>query len=174
MTRRNEPPAAGLESVPDSSPVELKEVRRIREKARSAEAVNLKLAGLSYEQIADRLEISQSGVQDLVGRYVRSTRLPAEEIVVMRGVENARLDRAQLAIWPQVLAGDHKAIDLYLRINTARRRMNGLDAPVEINLAVTVRQEMEQALAQLEQAVLGNTIIGEVIRDHGTTGTDGS
>lgn len=142
------------------------EAARQQQLARASEALSLRTAGLSNAQIADRLQISPSGVADMITRALMRKR-PNAHLEELRELENGRLDRAQAAIWSKVLEGDTKAIDTFLRINFARRRLNGLDAPLDIRLSVTVRQEMEAALAQLEQ-VLHQVIPGEVIssREH--------
>lgn len=149
----------------------LPERRRQKEEARQNEALTLRMAGLSYAQVGDRLGITPTAATDLVNRTLLKQKTPPVE--EFRALENMRLDRAQAAIWPAVLQGDLKAVDAYLRISMARRRMNGLDAPMEINVAIQVRQEMEQALAELERTVLGNVVLGEVLssdddgyRDH--------
>lgn len=149
------------ESVDLTGPVgpvhrNLDDARRKKEQVRRIEAVSLKLAGLSYEQIGERLGISGSGAKDLVMRTLATAENRAVE--AERELENARLDRAQAAIWAKVLEGDLKAVDVYLRISARRARMNGLDAPTKIDLAVSVRQEMHEALANLERIVLGEVI----------------
>ena len=138
--------------------------RRSRQAARRAEALAYKLAGLPNAQIAERMGVSESGVIDLINRTLeRATNKAAEE---MRDIENARLDRAQAAIWTKVLAGDTKAVDTFLRISQRRARLNGLDAPTSINLSVSVRQEMEAALATLENVVLGQVISSSTDEEH--------
>lgn len=129
-----------------------------RQQARRAEALQMRLAGFSLEQIADRMEISISGVRDLINRTLeRAQNIGVEE---MRDIENARLDRAQAAIWSKVLQGEEKAVDTFLRISQRRARLNGLDMPTKVDLTMSIKQEMEQALARLE-----NVVLGEVISD---------
>jgi transposase len=130
--------------------------RRIEDRARRVEALSLRLAGFSLEQIADRMELSISGVRDLVNRTLeRAENTGVEE---MRDIENARLDRAQAAIWDKVLRGEEKAVDTFLRISQRRARLNGLDMPTKVDLTMSIKQEMEQALARLENVVLGEVI----------------
>jgi hypothetical protein len=90
----------------------------------------------------------------------------------MRALENARLDRAQTAIWSKVIAGDLASIDVFLRISQRRAKMNGLDEPTRVNLSINVRQEMEQALNQLESVVLGEATVVDADPDE-TPGSDG-
>jgi len=157
----------------DESPVDLTEVRSRRQQEaegrqralenRREQAFSLFLAGLSLSQIAPRLGITVRGVEELLSRSLTSrTSRSAEKYRVL---ENARLDRAQAAIWPKVLEGDTKAVDTFLRISQRRARLNGLDAPLDISVSVNVRHEMQAALAELERVVLGQVIPGEVISD---------
>lgn len=152
-----------------SAPLSLLDRRKQKEEARRSQALSLRQAGLTFEQIGDRLGISSIAANALITRALELH--PAQNVDQFRALENARLDRAQAAIWAQVLEGDLKAVDTYLRISQARRRMNGLDAPMEVSLAISVRQEMESALAKLEETVLGNMVIGEVLHseDHSWT-----
>lgn len=133
--------------------------RTEQQQARRAEAMTYLLAGMSYEQIGERLGISKAGAVDMIHRTLDM----AEQRGVdeLRSVENARLDRAQAAIWTAVLQGDLKAIDTFLKISARRARLNGLDAPTQINLKVSVRAEMEAALNELEQVVLRGELVAK-------------
>jgi transposase len=81
----------------------LEDARRKRQRARRLEALSLKLAGVSTAQIAERMGIQPDTVRKLINRTLRTAENRAVE--EMRELENARLDRAQAAIWSQVLAG---------------------------------------------------------------------
>lgn len=133
--------------------------RNAKQRARRIEAVSLRLAGLTYAQIAERLEITEQSAFDLVSRTLQ--RAENETANEMRAVESARLDRAQAAIWSRVLEGDTKAIDTYLRISARRARLFGLEAPTQIAVAMSVRTEMVEALENLEQIVLGEVVSRE-------------
>lgn len=136
-----------------SASKEMREARRI-------EAMSLKLAGASYEAIGERLGIAPQSVRALIARNLeRADNRLVEE---MRAIENARLDRAQAAIWKRVLDGELDAVRTYLQISARRAKMNGLDAPQRIALSANVRVEMEQALDELKHVVLG-----EVVDDDG-------
>lgn len=131
--------------------------RKVLAQARRTRAVSLALAGLTYQQIADDLHISLTGARELVARTLEETRNHAVD--ELRDLENARLDRAQAAIWSEVIGGDLKAINTYLRISERRAKMNGLDAPTKVQMAVSVRQEMERALADLEEVILDAEVV---------------
>ena len=76
----------------------------------------------------------------------------------LRAIENERLDVAEAAIWDAVKEGDLKAIAMFLRISARRSRMNGMDAPVRVDLPLGIRAEMEAKLAELRDVVLGEVI----------------
>lgn len=122
--------------------------RDVAAQARRTKAVSMALAGLSHEQIGRELGISPTGARELVARTLEDTR--NYQVDQLRDVENARLDRAQAAIWSEVLKGDVKAVNTFLRISERRARMNGLDAPSKIQMSGSVKLEMHQALAELE------------------------
>jgi transposase len=157
------PEEADAEAKIEKPPVSQRQAtRRVEEKARRVEAMTFRMAGLSWEQVADRMDMSVGGVRAMVERGLE--RADQREVENMRAMENARLDRAQAAIWSKVLNGDYKAIDTFLRISQRRSKINGMDAPMQVDLNVSIRQEMEQALNELETMVLGPIVQGEVVR----------
>ena len=148
VTRVAEELRAGNGGVSDLADARSKRQQR----ARRVEVLSLKLAGVSTAQIADRMGIQPDTVRKLINRTLRTAENRAVE--EMRELENARLDRAQAAIWSQVLAGDYRAVMVFLQISARRARLNGLDSPTKIDLSSDVRSEMERALANLERVVL--------------------
>jgi DNA-binding CsgD family transcriptional regulator len=100
------PEAAGNEGVSGSTGPSayrrhsnLEAARRARQRARRVEALSLKLAGVSTAQIAQRMGIAPDSVRHLINRTLATAvNRAAEE---MRELKNARLDRAQAAIWSQ-------------------------------------------------------------------------
>jgi hypothetical protein len=99
--------AAGNDNVVGASQhlySNIEHVRRKRQQARRVEAPSLKLAGVSTAQIAERMGIQPDSVCKLINRTLATAENRAAE--EMRELENARLDRAQAAIWSNVLAGD--------------------------------------------------------------------
>jgi hypothetical protein len=88
-----------------------------------------------------------------IGHLINRTLATAENRAVeeMRELENARLDRAQVAIWPNVLVGDYRAVMVFLQISQRRANLNGLDSPALVVISPNVRGEMERALDELQQ-----------------------
>lgn len=147
-----------------------KEVNR----ARRVEALSMRLAGVPYSKIAEHLNVTEGRVQVLINNLL--TEAENRSVNEMRSLENARLDRAQAAIWTKVLEGDIKAIGAFLRISEHRARMNGLNAPQQVDLSVSVRQEMEEALTELQTMLEGEVIedaeVEEEVDDEPADGTE--
>lgn len=124
---------------------------RQKHRARRVEAMSLRLAGFTYEQIGNRLGVTG----DHVAIMIRDTLAKAENRTVdeMRKLENERLDRVQAAIWSKVLEGDDKAINSFLKISGQRSKINGLYAPTRIDMNIGIKQDMEAALRDLEELV---------------------
>jgi transposase len=128
------------------------DARRKKQRARRIEALSLKLAGVSTAQIAERMGIAPDSVRKLIDRTLRTAENRAAE--QMRELENSRLDRAQAAIWSQVLQGDCRAVVVFLQISHRRAKLNGLESPASVAISPNVRVEMERALSDLQQLVM--------------------
>jgi ABC-type phosphonate transport system ATPase subunit len=161
-----EKPSLALVTDPDSSSVvpvgDRAQVREMERAQRRLEAMSLRSMGHGWEEIGNRLGISREGARQLVMDNLE--RADNREVDYLRALENVRLDRAQVAIWPEVLAGNLKAVETFLRISQRRAKLNGLDEPTKLDLNVSIRAEMQQALAELE-----NLVLGEVVHSHTET-----
>lgn len=136
--------------------------RKDRQAQRRTEALSLRMAGLTYQQIGERLDISPDGARDLVQRTLHRAEMRSVES--LRELENTRLDRLQAGLWTKALAGDVQAVDAILRISAQRAKLNGLYAPSKLDVNMGVRVEMQQALSELESLVM-EIIPGEVEED---------
>jgi hypothetical protein len=123
------------------------DARRKKQRARRVEALSLKLAGVSTARIAQRMGIAPDSVRHLINRTLATAENRAAE--EMRELENARLDRAQAAIWSNVLPGDYRAVMVFLQISQRRAKLNGLDSPASLAISPNARGEMERALFDL-------------------------
>jgi transposase len=98
---------------------------RVVSNFRRARAVELALAGHSYDQIAEQIGYSNRGTAwRVVQRALRDRE--AEAVDVYREVELARLDALQSACWESACAGDRQAVDTVLRIIEKRARLMGI------------------------------------------------
>jgi hypothetical protein len=97
------------------------------------------------------------GIQpDSVCKLINRTLATAENRAAeqLRELENARLDRAQAAIWSNVLAGDCQAVMVFLQISHRRAKLNGLDSPASVVISPSVRVEVERDLADLQERMI--------------------
>lgn len=90
-------------------------------------ALELRQQGLSYRAIGAEIGKSSSQAHKYVARALQET--TAEAVDDLRRLEGERLDAAQYAIWPQVMAGDVAALNGFIRLSERRAKLLGLDAP---------------------------------------------
>ena len=103
--------------------------------ARRTKAIALRLAGVDFETIADRLDYAsrQAAAVD-VRRALEEYR--AEEsaaVEAWRELEGQRLDRLQAAAWSAAVKGDLKAIETVLKVMAQRSKLLGLEAEKQRN-----------------------------------------
>lgn len=93
---------------------------------RMAKALRLREAGLTYEQIGNKLGISTSQVErDLKDALKLTIQEPADSL---RKLEALRLDALQRAIWQQALRGNLQAVNQALKIQERRAKLLNLDS----------------------------------------------
>ena len=99
---------------------------------RKRNALELRLAGASYRDIAQALEVSPAtALQDCKEALAD---IPAQQADEMRTVELSRLDRLQRAVWPRAVKGDLQAVDRAIKIIDRRAKVFGLDAPQQVQI----------------------------------------
>lgn len=138
---------------------------------RDAQALELRAAGATYRQIAQRLGVSVSTAHECVTRGPdRTRREPAEQL---RELELERLDRLQVEA-TEVLAAQHvviqagkvvvdkqgqpyrdhgptlAAIRTLLQVQESRRKLLGLDAPVKVDAKILTVDQMDARIGELE------------------------
>ena len=123
-------------------------------------AYRARLAGATFAQIAQKLDICIETARTDV-EHIRNE-LEADnkaEIAAALGMENARLDALQLAFWPSAERGDAEAANLVLKISDRRCKIKGLYAPIkmEANLSGALAygdNESDYDMSQLTYAEL--------------------
>lgn len=130
--------------------------------ARRSRALNLRLAGLTYREIADREDVSvRTAYNDVQAALKLTLQEPADSV---RAQELARLDRMQRSVWPQVLSGDVKAGEYLLKVMDRRARLLGLDAPRRIDITALIRRRAEAAGLDPAEAVAAAE---RMVKEHG-------
>lgn len=136
------------------SEIDLMKERQKQAEARQTKALAMHLAGIPLREIAEQLGIHSRQVTNLIDEVEPAPRT----LKKLRAVENARLDAAQAAIWPRVMIGDDDAIKTFLMISRQRAKLNGLNEATKLDISMGVRTEMETALSNLQELVLGEVI----------------
>ncbi len=123
---------------------------RIALAEREREALELRKAGKTFDEIARALGYSErGGAAKAVSRALAATiQEPADEL---RRLEVARLDALWSALWPLATDGQLAAVDRCLAVQSRRARLLGLDAPPRHAIDVITTEAFEKAFARLER-----------------------
>lgn len=104
--------------------------RRAVAAERRKQAVALRIAGATFEQIGERLGITKQAAYDTVVKALDETRTAtAESAETLRHMELQRLDALQTALWSDAIKGDVQVVDRVLKVMARRAQLLGLDAP---------------------------------------------
>jgi hypothetical protein len=93
------------------------------------QALQLRASGATYRQIGDALGIDKQTAWRLVQE--EAAQIAQETAREVLALELARLDRLQMGVWGDAISGDHKAIEVVLRIMEQRARLLGLHDQAE-------------------------------------------
>jgi hypothetical protein len=106
----------------------------VRERER--QAVELRNARMTYQDIADRVGYSGPGAarEAVLRCYQRDIVQNVEEI---RNTELATLDAMAQALYPKARRGDEKAVEALLKVMKERRKyIGGLEVPAQMDVTV--------------------------------------
>lgn len=127
--------------------------RRVLAAERKRQAVALRVAGATYDQIGRQLGITKQSVRDLVVKALDETLAKtAESAEQLRELECQRLDAMRAALWPDAMKGDEQKIDRLIRISARFAALMGLDAPARSELKVSdadIDAEVARTLGEL-------------------------
>lgn len=96
---------------------------------RRSKAIKLRLAGLDWTEIAQRLDYASRGAAATdVSRALEQNRKEESTLVdELRQTETLRLDRLMAGLWPKAAAGNVRAAEAALKIIDRRCKLWGLD-----------------------------------------------
>lgn len=112
--------------------------QRLLAKERERKALELRKAGMSLRQIAEAVGYAdESGAQRAIVRGLKNiTHEPAQEL---KTLEMERLNAMLLVLWPKIQDPNHEhhfeAFDRALRLMDKIDRLQGLDAPQQVELS---------------------------------------
>lgn len=97
------------------------------------QALELRLAGATYSNIAKALGVSKGYAWKLIDRAVQEVSEKCSEAAEkIRTIELARLDKLRMVLWPK--RADPRVCDSLLRISERTAKLYGLDAPTKTEL----------------------------------------
>lgn len=113
------------------------------------EAVELRLAGMTYHAIAQQLGYhDESGAYRAIMRTL--TRTVPEGLEQVRQMEVRRLDAIFRGQYVAAVRGDRLAVDRCLKIMERRAALLGLDAPIRIQQMVITEEQLDEAIERIE------------------------
>lgn len=119
---------------------------RARTALRYREALEARAAGAEFYQIAELLGITEDSARRLVKRALDATlREPADDV---RKLELKRLDMYLQVYHAKAMDGHGPSLDRCLAIMERRARIEGIDAPIEVDYA-SIRSQFFQPLAEI-------------------------
>ena len=123
---------------------------------RTETALELRVAGYSFDQIAERLGISYAtAYADVSAALAKAAESTKEKTAELRELGVARCERIVAELMPQ--ASSPKAAEVILKAEGRRAKLLGLDAPQRIEHSEAVdfgatRDALAQAIAKLPPA----------------------
>ncbi len=106
--------------------------RRIRDRLKAGKALEHRLEGRLYPEIAEDLGYSGPGAAyNAIQRLLKHHEM--DSVVDLRQVEGGRLDELLKGLWAAAVTGQKDAVELVLKIMNRRARLLGLDVPAEIH-----------------------------------------
>jgi hypothetical protein len=118
---------------------------------RQRNALELRMAGATFQAIADALGYgNRSSATDAITRALRDT-TPKELTDEVRRIENERLDALWRPMYLRAIGGDYLAVDRCLRIMARRAALNGLDAPIRVRQSVITEEDIDAAIARIDR-----------------------
>lgn len=110
-------------------------------------ALDMRRSGMSHRAIASALGVSLKTAQNRLDEGLRLIKV--ENAPEARKLEADRLDYLENKLQDAVDAGDVKAIATAKSISESRRKLFGLDAPVQHDVTVTETTQADIELAEL-------------------------
>jgi hypothetical protein len=103
---------------------------KVQAAVRRKEAVDFRLQGMTYREIALELGVTPTRARQLVAEALAAIEKDtAESAEELRRLELDRLDQLQCGLWEEAAGGNLKAVGAALKIMERRARLVGLDAP---------------------------------------------
>lgn len=145
---------------------------KIKKTHRRELCLQLRVQGLSYRAISDHLleaqglKVSYQTVKrDIAEELEELRKRTAGEAKNLVQLELERLNVAQAAAMVAMSKGDINAINAFVRVSESRRKLLGLDAPIQLMVSEALEAEMaarDAAMISLLESTLDPETFAEV------------
>lgn len=96
-------------------------------------ALDLRISGLSFRAIADKLDVSHQQIfRDVENELERLAGLRADKAETLRELELQRLDKIINSLDSWVSSGNVGAVNAWIKASERRAKLLGLDAPTKV------------------------------------------
>lgn len=138
-----------------SAPVPASKKQQLATAKRRAQAVELRLAGLTFQQIADQLGYSgrDSARIDIDRAYEAMVIERNHNLDVLKEEQLAILARMRRAVWPAAIQGDTKAVDIVLKIVDRTSKLLGLDPSLHVSLEMHTVDALDRQIRELTEQI---------------------
>lgn len=97
---------------------------------RQHHAVRLRMQNMTFQQIADALNVSVSQTHRYVQNALKQlAKQISEDTEELRALHLQRIDRMAASLWPEAQSGNTQAITTMLKLMEREANLIGLDAP---------------------------------------------
>ena len=120
--------------------MDLTSISKLTAAERQAQALKLRMAGVTFQQIADTLGYKgkQGAHKAVMSALKKTLQEPADEY---RQLQHERLSRLWRVAYDQAINGDLRAVDRCVSIHRELAKLFGLDAPVQVDWRVEAKEQ---------------------------------
>ena len=118
-----------------TAPESATSARKLAAAEREKQATAMRLQGLTYLEIGERLGVTESAAYRAVKRAkARTEKVATETAEEIRATEDARLLLGIRSIMSQILKGHIGAVNALVRLSESRRKLWGVDADPKLDI----------------------------------------
>lgn len=117
---------------------------------RDWQCVKLRLDGVDWPTVVERLGYSSTGhAHDRFVAFMRQ--YPQDDVVELRELELARLDKKCRELEPRCAQGDPRAVEVWNKLSERRSKLKGLDMPERREVTVISDDVVEKSIRELRE-----------------------
>jgi len=126
-----------------------KDQRKYEVAKRRAQALELRISGHTYRDIADQMQCADSTAYELVQSALRE--IPAQNVEILRTEHDAMIRLLLSKLKPRIDKGEPRAIEVATKLLERLAKLWGLDAPTRQIMQVITEEAVDRAIRELEE-----------------------